>query len=51
LVFFLEPLTIADEGTVFFKIVGNESPSDINIPEDLNPYSLVDLVDRDRSVS
>jgi len=39
------------EGTVFFKTVGNESPTDIHIPEDLNPHSLVDLVDIDRFVS
>lgn len=39
------------EGTVFFKIVGNGSPCAIHIPEDLNPHSLVDLGDIDRSVS
>jgi len=39
------------EGTVFSKIVGNGSPCAISIPEDLNPHSLVDLVDIDRSVS
>jgi hypothetical protein len=44
-------LTIKDEGTVFFKIFGNESHSDIHIPEDLKPHSLVDLVYIDWSVS
>lgn len=39
------------EGTEFFKIVGNESPCAIHIPEYLNPHSLVDLVNIDRSVS
>jgi hypothetical protein len=52
LAFLLDPLIIEDgRYSILSQTVGNELLIDIHIPEDLNPHSLVDLVDIDRSVS